>query len=95
MAKPVSYPRRATIPQMARRVVPDYFLGVAGTGFGSMNGFFTNSTRAAPLEEEVTRLSLMGTSLPLIYLYHSEDHAANMPIARKEPELIAPRGARR
>jgi hypothetical protein len=44
---------------MARRVVPDYFLGVAGTGFGSMNGFFTNSTRAASFEEDATRLSLM------------------------------------
>jgi len=59
MAKPLSYPRRATIPQIARRVVPDYFVGVAGTGFGSMNGFFTNSTRAAPFEEDATRLSLM------------------------------------
>jgi hypothetical protein len=59
MAKPVSYPRRAAILQLARRVVPDYFLGVAGTGFGSMNGFCTNSTRAASFEEDGTRLSLM------------------------------------
>jgi hypothetical protein len=59
MAKLLSYPWRAAIPQMARWVVPDYFLGVAGTGFGSMNGFFTTSTRDAPFEEDATRLSLM------------------------------------
>lgn len=44
---------------MATRVVPDYFLGVAGTGFGSMNGFFTTSTRDALFEEDATRLSFM------------------------------------
>jgi hypothetical protein len=47
------------IPANSKEGVPDYFLGVAGMGLGSMNGFFTNSTRAAPFEEDATRLSLM------------------------------------
>ena len=47
------------IPANSKEGGPDYFLGVAGMGFGSMNGFLTNSTRVAPFEEDAALLSLM------------------------------------
>ena len=47
-----------------------YFFGVAGTGFGSINGVLAISTRATPLGAEETIGLLIGRLLGLVYLYH-------------------------
>lgn len=58
-------PRFSSDSRMAEALVDpdhpvnvDYFLGVAGTGFGSMKGFLTASARAVPLGADEA-LSLM------------------------------------
>lgn len=64
-----------------------YFLGVAGAGFGSMNGLelIVDDTRAAPPGPEdviVTLMSAIRTSPPFLYpqMYHIQDGPAKVAV---------------